>query len=408
MSEPKYRYRIPPCPDYDIPAMESWLEDMAARGLHLSSDGFFMGLATFEEGPPRREKFRLEATTTQGGLFSREYDPEAGALELNAQMGWVHRARRGQFHIYSSADPHAPELHTDPQVQAMTLAALGKYLRKSIYNALFLAAFYLLVLYGDIIVSTALVLGTWRVALLGGLLLWDLGRKIRAVVTLAHHRRTLLQGGPLPHRSDYRRTRWRYLASNGLRRGLWAVFLCGVLVFLGPWLTEEDYAPLEHQPLPAAALADLYPGTEITRQNGILESKVHTWSDVLAPVCCEYTEYAQVTTEDRSFECYLTVQYFETRWEWTAQRLAEEFVSQAGANLPDQWAAQLFGNEPVTITALDIPGADYCVYYYKNLPDPYLVLRKGSVVIKIRYCPLSSAPALGPEELAAVFLSQMR
>ena len=94
-----YRYRIPPCPAWDIPATESWLEDMAAKGLHLSQDGFFGLLTTFEEGTPKQERFRLEPTTTRGGLFSREYDPEDEAVQLLRQMGWKYRARRGQFHI---------------------------------------------------------------------------------------------------------------------------------------------------------------------------------------------------------------------------------------------------------------------------------------------------------------------
>ena len=56
MAEPKYRNHIPPCPAYDLPAMESWLEDMAAKGLHLSKDGFFGPTVSFEEGPPKRER----------------------------------------------------------------------------------------------------------------------------------------------------------------------------------------------------------------------------------------------------------------------------------------------------------------------------------------------------------------
>jgi hypothetical protein len=91
MAEPKYRYRIPPCPAYDIPGMESWLEDLAAKGLHLSKDGFFGLLTSFEEGPPKKERFRLEPTDRKGGLFSEEYDPEDEQVQLLHQMGWTYR-----------------------------------------------------------------------------------------------------------------------------------------------------------------------------------------------------------------------------------------------------------------------------------------------------------------------------
>ena len=188
MAEPRYRYRIPPCPAYDIPAMESWLEDMAAEGLHLSKDGFFGLFTTFEEGPPKKERFRLEPTDPRNGLFSEEYDPEDEAVQMLPQMGWTYRARRGQLYIYSTDDPTAPELHTDPQVQALTMAALTKYLWKSLRSTLLLTALYILLYFGDAIITGCIYLGTWRVALLAGLLLWDLGRQIRALVVLLRFR----------------------------------------------------------------------------------------------------------------------------------------------------------------------------------------------------------------------------
>jgi hypothetical protein len=51
--EPKYAYRLPPCPAYDVEGTERWLSEMARRGLHLSADGFFLGLAVFEKGDGR-------------------------------------------------------------------------------------------------------------------------------------------------------------------------------------------------------------------------------------------------------------------------------------------------------------------------------------------------------------------
>lgn len=231
----KYAYRLPPCAPYDIPAMQLWLESMAARGLHLAQDGFFCGIASFEIGTPRNEKFRLEATTTNGGLLSEEYSPEEEALQLCRQMGWTYRARRGQFHIYSSADPNAPELHTDPRIQAMTIGVLGKHLNRE---------------------------------------------------------------------------------------------------------------------------------------------------------------------EGRSFDAYLTVQFHRTRWAWVADRLAGEFLSQAGGSLLNQTADRIFGQEPVTETELDLPGADYCAYYYSDLHDPYIILRQGEIVLHIRLSPLGDGVALEPEEIA--------
>ncbi len=220
---PKYRYRVPPCPAYDIPAMDSWLEDMAARGLHLSSEGFFMGIGTFTEGPPRRERFRLEPTATKKGLLSDEYDPTSDAVETHRQMGWYYRGRRDQFHIYSSADPEAPELNTDPQVQAITMAALTKHLRGVLLHTLFLLTLYTLLYFGDMVISAAIWLGTWRIGLLLGLLVWGLVRQIRTLAVLTRFRRSLQLGESLPHRIDYRRNGRRHLAFGAVRK------ICGRL-----------------------------------------------------------------------------------------------------------------------------------------------------------------------------------
>lgn len=408
MAEPKYRYRLPPCPAYDIPAMESWLEDMAARGLHLAPDGFFGGFVSFEEGPPRREKFRLEATATNKGLFSEEYDPETDAVEMHRQMGWVYRARRDQFHIYSAADPNAPELNTDPQVQAITMAALTKYLWKSLRSTLILVVLYALLYFGDAIVTGSIYLGTWRVALLAGLLLWALVRQMRALVVLTRFRRQLQNGEPLPHRSDYRSRDLRYLLSSAARKVLWAVLAVSLVAYLLPIMTEEPYVALDDKSFPFATLEDIYPGAEVDRRNGILESKVYSWSDPLAPECHDFSEYAEVTHEGQRFDCYLTVTYHRTRWEWTARILARELVSQSGANLPEQTADRLFGKEPVIPTELVLPDADYAVYFFRSRNEPTLVIQEGCTVLRVTLDVIGGRHGFTPEELARIILSQIQ
>ena len=410
MAETKYRYRLPPCPAYDIPAMESWLEDLAAKGLHLSNDGFFGPLVTFEEGPPRREKFRLEPTTTNKGLFSEEYEPDPDTLELHRQMGWTYRARRDQFHIYSSDDPNAPELNTDPQVQAITMAALTKFLWKSLRSTLILTVLYTLLYFGDLVISAAILLGTWNVLLFAGLLLWGLGRQVRALRVLSRYRRQLQNGVPLPHRSDYQHNTRVYLVSGIVRKVLWVVLIISVTAQLLPTLGNEHTIALEEHsaPFPFATLQDLYPDAEVDRQNGILVSETAQWSAFLAPENYDFTEYAQITRDGQSFDCYLTVQYHRTRWDWTARMLAKELVSQSGANPVDQTFSKLFGDDPVIVTELVLPDADHCVYFYKGLPDPYLVIQRNNIVLRVRYAALGNAPRFEPEELARIILSQIQ
>lgn len=406
MAENKYRYRIPPCPAYDIPGMESWLEDLAAKGLHLSKDGFFGILTSFEEGPPKKERFRLEPTDRKGGLFSEEYDPEDEQLQLLHQMGWTYRARRGQFHIYSSDDPGAPELNTDPQVQAVTMSALTQFLRKKVTNALFTTLLYLILYFGDILISSTLLLGTPLVLLFAGLMLWDLGCSLKALMVLVRWRNQLRQGQPLPHRSDYRRSGWRYLTTEFLRKTLWIVFfLCAAWRVLSIEV-DEPYEKIADQHFPFYTVADYYPGAEIKRTESI--SEFYTWEDLLSPENYDFREYTEVKRNGETFDCWLSVNYHRTRWEWTARRLARELVSQAGANRLEQTAARIFGDEPVIATEIALPDADYCAYFYKHRNDPYMVIQKDNVVIQVNLEIPGSAAEPTPEELARLILSQIQ
>ena len=59
--EKKTYYRLTPCPAYDVEGMESWLEDLAEKGLFLTRDGFFCGFGFFHREEPRKVKYRLQA-----------------------------------------------------------------------------------------------------------------------------------------------------------------------------------------------------------------------------------------------------------------------------------------------------------------------------------------------------------
>ena len=118
-SDDKMFYRLPPCPLYDVERYESWLGDMAAAGLFLQAQGV---LARFRRGTPAPVRYRLTAARLNGSAF--DFLPTAPLQEertLYAESGWQFVCARGEFFIYGCLDPAAPELHTDPAVQALSL-----------------------------------------------------------------------------------------------------------------------------------------------------------------------------------------------------------------------------------------------------------------------------------------------
>ena len=403
MAEKTMLYRIPPCPAYDIPGMEAWLQDMAEKGWKLCYDGFFWGVASFEKAPPEKLRFRLEATATNGGLLSEEYAPADGAFQLAREMGWDYRGRRGQFHIYSAADPQAPELNSDPAVQAMTLGVLGKYLRRELRSSVLMFLTYFLLYFSDMTLTAAVTLGSWRIGLLLGLFLWELRRKAKALARLSRLKRELESTGAFDGRPASR----TFAPAQLLRLALWCFTALSLLLRMGAGLVEEDAVALEHYeaPLPFATLAELYPESKIDLQQGLLDSEVTLWRDTLAPVNIDYTEYAAVTAPDGTkTDCYLSVEYHETRFEWMAAGLAREFVRQSGDNPLDHLAARIFGDDPVHATELSLPGADYAAYYYKFRGSPYLVLQKDNRVLRVSLDVLGAADGREIQDLAALVL----
>ena len=115
-----------------------------------------------------------------------------------------------------------------------------------------------------------------------------------------------------------------------------------------------------------------------------------------------------MTLNGETFDCWLMVNYHRTRWEWTARRLAREFVSQSGANFFEQSAARVFGDEPVIATEIALADADYCAYFYRHRSDPYIVVQKDNVVIQVNLEILGTNTEPTPEELAQMILLQIQ
>lgn len=407
MSEPKQVYRLPPCHSFDTAAMEAWLEDMATKGLILAKDSFFGGVATFEKGPPRKIRYRLEATPTPSGLFSNSYDPDDDRIQLYRQMGWQYRGRRGQFFIFASEDPMAPELNTDPQVQAHTIQALAKYQRSQFRTSLFNLIFLTWLHFSDYFFSGMIVLGTFPSLLLFFLFGTDLVRQFITILKLNKWIRLLKDGETPERKSDYANRTTPYFLKRTSRVLLWilAFSLAAYNLFGGKTVIQRDAYP---ESFPFATLQELYPDAEVTPWDSYRESEVTCWSDFLAPECYEYYESSYVTLPGQPPDTmWLSVLYFDTRWEWTAEILAQELVHQSGASPVHQFFDEMFGDEPIILTELSLEGADYAAYYYKYRNFPYVVVQKGTQVLKANIDIFGDETGFTPEQFAEIMLSSL-
>lgn len=386
--EPKYRWRFPPCPGYDVEATESWLQEMAAQGLILSTEGFFAGFACFEEGEPRRLRYRLEAAPKK---FLDDSGPDEEARSLSESYGWQYVARRGDFLIYAGEDDGSVELHTDPRVQAISMNLVRRRALSSLFSLLLWIVVYPLALGNFMPLAAFLTIGT-PVSLLGNLLvLWSIGSSAASFLSLHRLWKRLRGGGALDHRKNWRRrARW-YRRSLAAFLLLFAVFLGSLLALWNADTLGEFTEPYENWQgrLPFATLEDFFPGAEFSPHGGgLLESTVDVHTDLLAPRIFSLSQTGTLRLPDgRSFSGGLTVDYFETAAPWMARELAREY----------EWYDRRHNRERFEAIALpEGLDADCASAYYAVFPTAVIV--RGNVMVRATLYQTSEQVQLSTDE----------
>ena len=207
----KYVRTLTPTQPYDAAGTESWLAHMARRGLHLKR--FRPLFCTFSKGEPQQVRYRLEPC--RRGL---DEELPQRMLELYEEFGWeyVDEANRSIL-IFRTADPQAPEPHSDPELQVGGWRKLYRSYRNNFLSDLLLAVmlsvFTAWMLLGDGMPVFAFL--TTSLPLLLLLWVWSLCQlppAYRDMSILAGMVERLRSGEPLEHRGTYPRRRpWALL-----------------------------------------------------------------------------------------------------------------------------------------------------------------------------------------------------
>lgn len=102
----KFVKRVIPFESCDIPAIQSWLEDMAEKGLFFMECGVFF--AKFEKGEPKDMRYRLDFCDVVACDIPEE------KKELYERSGWnVVGDFKNDCVVICTENPDAPELYTD-------------------------------------------------------------------------------------------------------------------------------------------------------------------------------------------------------------------------------------------------------------------------------------------------------
>ena len=316
--------RLVPCPPYDVEACESWLGDMAEQGLMLERWGGFE--ARFRRETPRPVRYRLTAARLKGNaLFIPPGRPDAGEEALYEEAGWHFVCRQDEFYIYACDDPAAPELHTDPAVQALSLkmacrSAVFSFVCWAIVIALRSSELFS----GDGFLNlveyplTALVFAFCYLSLM----LTSL-QNLYCIFSL---RRKLKRGLPPDHHKN-----WRWSAPlHRCANGLWRLALPFLIVLLFCVIFHPDRSTYlrnteeEKAAMPFATMEDLAEGTFVPYDGDgdAFYNSVETRRTLLAPRIIEFRERGRIVQgDDVMLDNYLAVDYYETVSPWLARQL---------------------------------------------------------------------------------------
>ena len=102
---------------YDIPGLESWLEEQANQGLFPTQLGDW---ATFSRSGTPGTRFRLAARER------KEKTPSPEQLELCREFGWNYALTFAGFFLFYATDSDAIELYTDWESRGFSLEPLKK------------------------------------------------------------------------------------------------------------------------------------------------------------------------------------------------------------------------------------------------------------------------------------------
>lgn len=320
MSEKKkYIRRMLPCGGFDIERIESWLQDMAAEGLHQA---YRKRVGCFERGEPKTVRYRVQPKKTT-------YDddiPDKSTRELFAEYGWDFVTEMGSFHVYRSEDPDARELNTEPGIQAQAFKRL-------VWGRLGLCLFYSLI-YLDNLVRTArepmrhmVTFGVLNLVSFIVVMLFSVGVLVADVCWMWVLYRKLKKHQELEHNKPWRKgALWHRLGIVAIYVLLVLYIVVGMTQCTAELLGPKPLEEFEGDP-PFVTIQDLYPeGAYELQRIGGYESKFELTGTGAAPVVIDWFENASVTTPDGEVHVgLLVVDYYETAAPWIARALAEEF-----------------------------------------------------------------------------------
>lgn len=324
----RIRFRLAPCPAYDVEKIESWLQDQAKEGLLLAKQESVFAFLAFRKAAPQSVRYRLQPKKPSEG-FADVPDPDL--QELCAEYGWEYVDSYSQFHIYRSIRPDAREMDTDLGVQAAAMKAgkrssaftlfLDGILLSSIFSQFFLMPFWSLVHMG---------LGYHLAHLVA--LLWVSTDCFLQWYHLRKLHKQLKANIPLDHNKPWKQGAAFHTFSK-IAYAAVLVLLFGVILTSCTGSLDLEYDAVTEYPgdPPFVTAAEILPEGSYSSESFLQGFNAYTLdSTFFAPKILEWKEYGTITLPDGTvYSGSLMITYYETRSPWLAEGLMDDLYRSA-------------------------------------------------------------------------------
>ena len=398
-------YKLTPYPWYKPEETERWLEEKARNGLFLSKGTVIRFFAAFERQEPKAVRYRLAAPA---GHSDGSGTPSGEEVGIAQEMGWTYTARDGEFAVYRCDDTEAPELNTDPEVEAMSL----KRIRRRGMSGLFSSIFWLVLLAGLITVGRVWLLllmdeSGWMVLSASLMGLIDLVVSAGKTFRLWKLYRRLKNGRPAKERSLRTPRRTPRVTAAQLGNILALITAVGMMVnCIGYFFTSKDSGGI-----PISEYTDPFPFptmAEMGKEGSFVQEDFQSYNEVqeqevpLIGKTIRLSENGRFETKDgRKIQGFWFIDYAQCKNAW----LAREFAAECSAEAQRQARKSQSGS--IDLPSAELLGLDSISGYPTELLDSTtLILLRGDRAVQIRFYQLSE-DTLSVDEWAKMFANAL-
>ncbi len=370
-----YTLRMSPCPVYDIAGMESWLTEMAGKGLRLCH--YTMGMAVFQKIEPANVRYQMALLPCEPLMEKGIPTAQDEMIALCEEYGWHYVTKRGRFGIFETEDEMARTLYSDAELASAEYEELRRQEKSAFWsNLVWLLIITPLMLFEKNMLLSCLLVGTELYLLVFVAMTWHVVNNVRNISQLRKLEKQLQSGEALRN--------CRYVQHSMAYRIYVLVpivcfmLLCVLLAIRMDYKYSRLYedAPQGYQtmisyaePLPFARLEDIVNGVDIDIDTNDTILVEH---DILAPLMLTVSQYDRYRMDDgttRDYRAY--VEYYEMQHPALALRLAGEIHAED----KDHWDMRY---TEYTLPSLDV---DYAIAY--KAFNQKVILVKGSQVLVV-------------------------